>query len=225
MNVWGVHNNTLTTELVDEGFISIGWDKLPALTSIGGGREGLKRALAGVEPDANPRSIAGQAGVLVRFRDEMRPGDIVVAPYKPDSTINLGVISSDYYFEPAAEVHRHRRRVQWKRIGLPRTVFTQAALYEIGSVLAVFRVRRHDDEFLTALGSEQQSLEALAKEIDEVADRASTDDEVDEPRASRIERHTRDFVLETLHRKLSHQDFDEFTAALLRALGYQARVT
>lgn len=37
MNIWGVHNNTLTTELVDEGFISLGWDNLGDLKSIGEG--------------------------------------------------------------------------------------------------------------------------------------------------------------------------------------------
>lgn len=225
MNVWGVHNNTLTTELVDEGFISLGWDDLPDLTHIAAGRDGIKAALTAVEPNAKVRSIAGQAGVLTRFRDEMRIGDVVVAPYKPDSTINLGVIASDYYFEPLASAHRHRRRVEWKRVRLPRTLFSQAALYEIGSVLAVFRVRRHIDEFLAALESSEESLDALAKTIDLVADQTASDDEIDEPRASRIERHTRDFVLETLHKRLTHQDFEEFTAALLRALGYQARVT
>lgn len=50
-------------------------------------------------------------------------------------------------------------------------------------------------------------------------------DGVDEPRASRIERHTRDFVLERLKSALSHQEFEEFVADLLCALGYQARTT
>lgn len=96
MNTWGVHNNALTTELGNEGFISLGWDDLPDLTTIPAGREGLTQALISAEPDAKVRSIAGQAGVLTRFRDEMCVGDVVVAPYKPDSTINLGVIASDY---------------------------------------------------------------------------------------------------------------------------------
>ncbi|APF32955.1 restriction endonuclease [Microbacterium paludicola] len=226
MNVWGIHNDSLTTELVEEGFISIGWDDQPDLRGIRDGRQGLKRALAEQHPDAKPGSIAARAGVLVRFRDEMNVGDVVVAPYKPDSTINLGVISSDYYFEPDAPTHRHRRRVEWGKIGLPRTVFTQPALFEIGSVLTVFRVRRHVDEFLTALRSDDDSIDGLTRAVDEAADRSSEDDAAsDEPRASRIDRHTRDFVLETLHRRLSHQEFEEFTAELLRALGYQARVT
>ena len=43
--IWGIHNDTLTHELVDEGFISIGWDGLGDLTQIRRGREGLKKAL------------------------------------------------------------------------------------------------------------------------------------------------------------------------------------
>lgn len=38
-------------------------------------------------------------------------------------------------------------------------------------------------------------------------------------------RHTRDFILDRLATALTHQEFEEFTADLLRALGYQARVT
>ncbi len=226
MNLWGIHNDSLTTELVDEGFISVGWDQLGDLAAIPGGREGLKRALEEAEPDAKPRSIAGQAGVLVRFRDEMKVGDIVVAPFRPTSTINLGVIVSDYYYDAAAETHRNRRRVDWKKTDLPRTVFSQPALYEIGSAITVFRVRNHANEFRAALEDNASTVDDLARKVDEVSEQSETDeDTVEEPRASRIARQTRDFVLNALHRKLSHQEFEEFTAELLRVLGYQARVT
>lgn len=225
MNVWGVHNDSLTTELVDDGFISVGWDGLASLDSIPHGRDGLKAALQALYPNAKPRSIAGQAGVLVRFRDEIAVGDVIVAPYKPDSTVNIGVVTGTYYFEASAETHRHRRRVEWKKVGLPRTVFTQSALYEIGSVLTVFRIRNHDEEFLAALGSAATSPEEVSEQVSHAAESQEEEDSDTTPRASRIARHTRDFVLETLHRNITHREFEEFTAALLRALGYQARVT
>lgn len=226
MNMWGVHNDSLTTELVDDGFISIGWDELGDLGAIPGGREGIKHALQVREPDAKPRSIAGQAGVLVRFRDEMQVGDVVVAPFKPTSTINLGIIASEYYYDATAGTHRSRRRVDWKKTDLPRTVFSQSALYEIGSVLTVFRVRKHVNEFLAALNDDATSVDDLSRKVDEVSVQDEGEDSsVDEPRASRIVRQTRDFVLDALHKKLSHQEFEEFTAEVLRVLGYQARVT
>ena len=129
-NMWGVHNDTLATELIDGGFVSIGWDALDFdLTSIGSSRDDLKSVLSGTFPNRKPGAIAGWAGILHRFVYQMKPGDVVVAPYKPDSTINIGVVVGDYQFVADAPTHRHRRPIQWSKLGVPRTVFTQPALY------------------------------------------------------------------------------------------------
>lgn len=232
MKTWGIHNDTLTTELVDESFVSIGWDELGDLNQILGGREGLKSALDRERPDTKPGAIAGWAGVLLRFRDEIEVGDVIVAPYKPDSTINIGVVTGDYYYAADASTHRHRRKVDWRKVGLSRTIFSQSALYEVGAFLTVFRIRKHTNEFIAAMeASEDQANQNVvrpspaAEAVETVIESEETDDSPDEPRASRIERHTRDFVLNTLHRQISHLEFEEFTAVLLRALGYQARVS
>jgi len=225
-NTWGIHNDTLTTELLDGHFVSIGWDELPDLRTISGGRDGLKVALATAYPDKKPRAIAGWAGILSRFRDEMQIGDVVVAPYKPDSTINIGVVAGDYTFDADARTHRHRRPITWRKVGVSRTVFTQPALYELGAFLTVFRIREHAEEFQAVLGTSSDSVEEVTRIVEAVAAKTTGENETtDEPRASRIERHTRDFVLETLHKGLTHAEFEEFTADLLRAVGYQARVT
>jgi restriction system protein len=223
--IWGVHNDTLTTELVEGGYISIGWDPIGDLRAIAGGRDGLKAELTAKYPDARPRGIAGWAGILGRLRDEMQPGDVVVAPYKPNSTINIGVITGGYEYVAGDPTHRHRRPVTWRKIGLPRTVFTQPALYELGAFLTIFRIRKHAEEFLAALNTSEEAVDVVTKIVEAAAQSEPNEETVDEPRASRIERHTRDFVLETLHKSLTHVEFEEFTADLLRALGYQARVT
>ena len=223
-NVWGIHNDTLTNELVDEGFVSIGWDDVGDLRKVPGGREGLKAKLDEILPDSKPRAIAGWAGILLRFRDEIQQGDVIVAPYKPDSTINIGVVTGDYEFHETAEVHQHRRRVRWEQVGLSRTIFSQAALYEIGSFLTVFRVREHASEFLAAISQETESIEQTSEIVEKTAPDVE-DETIQEPRASRIERHTRDFVKETLYEDLTPRDFEEFIADLLKSLGYQARVT
>lgn len=226
MAVWGVHNDALSTELVEGGFISIGWDEIGDLRHVGLTREVLKAALAEARPDDKPRAIAGWAGILLRFASEIQNGDVIVAPYKPDSTINIGHVTGPYEFHAEAGTHRHRRPVRWEKLGVSRTVFSQAALYEIGSFLTVFGVRKHADEFLAVLeaSNDTEAEQAAAETAKNVAER----DEIaatDEPRASRIERHTRDFVLERLKSDLTHQEFEEFAADLLRAMGYEARVT
>ena len=222
--IWGVHNDTLSSELVDEGFISIGWDELGDLNAIGPTREALKAALAEAYPERKPGAIPVEAGILYRFAHEMKPGDIVVAPYKADSTINIGVISGGYQYAADAPTHRNRRKVDWKLVGLPRTTFTQPALYEIGAFITIFKIRNHAEEFRAALDA--GTPETAAAAVIASTDTNAPDANVDEPRASRVSRHTRDFVLARLQRPwFSDQEFEEFTADLLRALGYQARVT
>lgn len=149
--VFGVHNDALTDELIDGGFVSIGWDEIGDLREVGLARDQLKAALAAKYPDDKPRAIAAWAGTLLRFADEISEGDVVVAPYRPDSTINIGIVTGPYEFHPEAPTHRHRRRVRWEKLGLSRTVFSQPALYEIGSLLTVFRIRKHPGEFLAQL--------------------------------------------------------------------------
>lgn len=221
--LWGIHNDTLASELVDHGFVSIGWDELGDLRTIGTDRETLKGRLAETYPNKKPRAIAGWAGILHRFTEEIATGDIVVAPYKPDSTINIGVVTGPYNYAADAPTHRHRRAVEWKKTGVSRTVFSQAALYEIGAFLAVFGIRKHEAEFRAAMTSTTMTVE----ETEQAVEAASEHDveTTDEPRASRIDRHTRDFVLERMKSGMSHQEFEEFTADLLRALGYESRVT
>ncbi|MGY4102481.1 restriction endonuclease [Nocardia sp. R16R-3T] len=224
-NVWGIHNDSLTTELIDGGFVSVGWDEITDLRKVGVSREKLKAALAATYPEDKPRAIAGWAGVLLRLADEIKVGDVVVAPYRPDSTINIGIVTGPYEFATDAPKHRHRRAVSWKKLGLSRTDFSQAALYEIGSLLTVFGVRKHADEFLAALQAVGEADLMRATQRAALLEVEEDDGAADEPRASRIERHTRDFVLESLKHDLSHQEFEEFTADLLRAMGYQARAT
>lgn len=228
--MWGIHNDTLTEELVDEGFISIGWDELGDLSEIRNGRTGIKKNLTALHPDDKPRSIAGQAGVLYRFSSEIALGDIILAPYKPDSTINIGVVTGPYHYRGDAPTHRHRRSVRWVKTGLPRAVFSQSALYEFGSALTLFKIARHTKEVETVLEADTDDADQMAETIDTLPgptpiDDASDDEEFDQPRASRIERHTRDFILEALTNKINPREFEELAADLLRVIGYQARVT
>lgn len=206
----GHPSSKLTTELLEGSFVSLDWPELGNLRDLPLDREGLKAALTAIYPDEKPRAVAVWAGVLLRFRDEIEVGDVVVAPYKPDSTINLGMVAGEYYYEPGAMEHRHRRAVIWKKVGIPKSVFTKPALYEVSTYLTVFRVRSHSPKFLAALDAADDSVEDLTSAVGAAAqygpDEPGT---TDEPRASRVAQYTRDFVLERLLQDLSHREFEE----------------
>lgn len=225
--MWGIHNDTLGAELVEDGFVSIGWEEIPDLRTLGEDQEQLKQLVRATYPRIKPGAVPVWAGVLRRFGSEMQVGDLVVAPYKPDSTLNFGVIDGPYTYESDVVRHPHRRPVRWVRTGVARGLFPQSALNEIGSAVTLFRVRKHEHVF-------RQFLDAPSEETFErtttVPPRPVTDDEIEadteeEINADRIEQHTRDFIVKVLLRELSHEEFETFTANLLRTMGYQARVT
>lgn len=226
-NVWGVHTDRFNTELVERGFLHRLRRDGPRPAR---GRLRPRGVQGGAHCCVAGRKASGDCwlgNILLRFGAEITERDVVVAPFQPDNTINVGVVTGPYEFHAEEPTHRHHRKVRWEKLGVSRTGITQTALYEIGSLLTVFGIRKRPQEFLAVLNSsgEDQFEDAVSQVLTVDLDVATEATAADEPRASRIDRHTRDFVLNTLKSNLSHLEFEEFTADLLRAMGYEARVT
>ena len=68
------------------------------------------------------------------------------------------------------------------RTGLLRTAFSQGALYEIGSAVTLFRVRKHDQEFLAALEGRVRETVEIEPETEELDETAAAEDEPDAER-------------------------------------------
>ena len=115
--VWCIHNNEPSLKLVQDGFVSIGWEELGDLAELVSNKEALKTRLLDTFPDAKPGAIPGWAGTLRRFVLDMQIGDIVIAPNKSDRTLSLGTRAGDYYFDPSATLHPNRRKVTWHNTG------------------------------------------------------------------------------------------------------------
>lgn len=219
--LWGIHNDHPELDLVGNGFVSIGWDELGDLDRLAPNRDAFKDAIRGAYPDSKEGAVPVAAGVVYRFVHQIEVGDLVVHPHKPDSTLAFGRITSEYRHDPAAELHQHRRDVKWLDSGVPRQTFSQGALYEIGSAVTLFTVKRHTAEFLDHLGlADEPPAQPPVTEVED-----ETEDAEYEPNAQRIEDWTRDFVIKTLMNELSGHDFEYFVAELLQAVGYETRVT
>lgn len=220
--MWGVHNDQPQLDLVANGFVSIGWFEMGDLSAIGNDKDAMKAKVASAYPDIKPGAVPGTAGTLLAFAFRMQVGDIVVYPYKPDSTLNFGRIESDYFYDASASLHRNRRKVKWLKTGVPRTTFSQTARYEVGSALTVFQVRNHAQEFLDYI---DRGTTPPAATTDETLPEVAVEQATDEPSAERIETYTRDFIIDTLMRELEGVQFEHFVAHLLEAMGYRTRVT
>jgi len=224
VTTWGIRNDLFGEELFTEGFVSIGWGELGDLAVIGSDQESLKAALVRAYPDAKPGAIPVWAGVLRRFAFEMQVGDHLIAPYKADGTLNFGVVAEPYEYRAEFGEHPHRRRVKWVQTGVPRGVFPQPALYELGASMTLFKVA-HNEEVFADYFTEGRPADDDTPIPDAEAGESADEWAREEPNATKLEQFTRDFVLRTLVTDLDHREFEEFTGALLRAMGYQARVT
>lgn len=214
--IWGIHagrSGEADDLFLDGGVIGIGWEKVGDLSKLGANREAFKDAVRQAYPGKKPGAIPNNAGQLFRLLHEMEIGDLVAYPSKRDRHIHIGRIEGEYHFDASSGViYPNRRAVKWLR-SLPRTHFSQGALYEIGSAMSLFTIENYADEFRAA-------VEGKAAEVVSVEEDASV-----AVVAAEIEDSTRDFVLKRLAEELKGHPLADFVAHLLNAMGYRTRVS
>lgn len=210
--IWGIH----TTDdflFLNDNVIALGWKDFGDCGCLEPTREAFKAHYAKSYPEGKKGAVATSAGMLYRFTLEVKVGDYIVFPSKTDRKINIGVVESDFYYEESAPIYVQRRRVKWLK-HLPRTAFSQGALYELGSVLSFFTLKNYGEEYIRALDENFQPATAMAEPDSTVA--ATAEDIIDA---------TEDFILKELSRQLKGYALEEFVAELLRAMGYRCTVS
>lgn len=212
--VWGIHT-TDDNLFLQRHVIAIGWEDMGDLSQLEANRDAFKEKYAAVYPDTRKGRISTHAGMLYRFVHEVGIGDYVVFPSKIDRRINIGIIEGGYEFHPGDASYGQQRKVTWLK-HLPRTSFSQGALYEIGSALTFFLVKNYADEYLSALDKGfEKHTEAIGDEDDESVGATAAD----------IVEATRDFILKELSKHLKGYGLEDFVADLLRAMGYRTIVS
>lgn len=210
--IWGIHT-TDDSLFLSQNIIAIGWSEMGDLSQLPPSRDEFKERFLKTYPNGKKGAVATSAGMLFRFVHEVQIGDYIVFPSKSDRKINLGVIEGPYYHDDQAAIYPNRRKVRWLK-SLPRTTFSQGALYEVGSALTFFQVRNYAGEYIHAIdGSRNPPI--LDTDTDETV--ASTADEIIES--------TKDFILKELSRNLKGYGLEEFVADLLRAMGYRTTLS
>ena len=210
--IWGIHTQDEALFLKD-GKIAIGWKEIGDLSAIPANRDDFKAKYMQVFPDAKKGSVPTSVGMLYRFCHEIQIGDYVVYPSKSDRMINIGEVTGNYTYVADAHEYVQQRDVKWLK-HIPRTSFSQGALYEIGSAMTLFVVKNYADEFLSALDKGFKKTAAANDEDDTVG--ATAEDIIES---------TKDFILKELSRNLKGYALEEFVADLLRTMGYRTTVS
>lgn len=212
--IWGIHTKD-DNLFLNQNVIAIGWRDMGDLSQIRADRDAFKEKYTEVYPDAKKGSIANGAGMLYRFAHEVEIGDYIVFPSKVDRKINIGVVEGRYEYNPSAAEYVQQHKVKWLK-HLPRTSFSQGALYEVGSAMSFFAVRNYADEYLAALDKTFKK-NAMSADTEEDESVGAAADEIVES--------TKDFILKELSKNLKGYDLEEFVADLLRTMGYRTTVS
>ena len=216
--VWGIHAGSQGEAdhlFLKTPCVAISWSKVNDLSKIPNDREAFKNALCKGYPETKPGAVATTAGMLYRFIYELQIGDLVLYPSKQDKCVHFGEITGNYEYNP--EIHKEYpniRNIKWLK-SVPRTEFSQGALYELGSAMSLFQVKNYADEYTSFLSGEKIGSENSVDDEDPtVAITANT-----------IEENTRDFIYKKLSKELKGHPFEYFVAHLLNLIGYKTRVS
>jgi len=194
--------------------VALGWAELGDLSSIGKSRDAFKEAIKKAYAAVKKGAIANYAGQLYRFVHEMKVGDLVIYPRRHDRTVNVAKVVGGYEFSTElVPRYPNRRKVQWLR-AIPRTAFSQGALFEMGSAMSFFQIRNYADEIYKRMDSKEKP-DIVDPDVDETI----------APVAAEIEETTRDFILKQLSQELKGHPFSEFVAHILGLMGYHTRVS
>ena len=210
--IWGIHARDEDLFLRSNK-IAIGWKEMGNLLNIPDSREDFKSRFIQMFPEAKKGSIPTSVGMLYRFCHEVQIGDLIVFPSKSDRMVNIGEVTGEYTYDDNAYEYVHQREVKWVK-HIPRTAFSQGALYEIGSAMTFFAVRNYADEFMAVLDKGFKKANSVNDEDDTVG--ATAEDIIES---------TKDFVLKELSRNFKGYALEEFVADLLRAMGYRTTVS
>ncbi|MDP2858385.1 MAG: restriction endonuclease [Bacillota bacterium] len=212
-NIWGVHAEKSADVLfLKKGFVALGWPETGDLSGLPGDRDAFKARVAASFPGMKPAAVPYNSGQLFRFAHEVKIGDLVAFPTKGDRQIHIGRIEGPYTYSPdPAPGYPHHRTVKWLK-AVPRSSFTQGALYELGAFLSLFMITTYPHEYMAALASKEP---AVTPAVDETVGVIAED----------VQENTRDFVIKRLAQELKGHPFAEFVAHLLQTMGYRTRVS
>lgn len=149
MSVWQVRIGPYPERekiILKEGLTCVGWENLPDLTKIKT-PESLFGLCRETYPQEKIRTINNWIRQIWIFREKIKPGDLVITPFKHSSAFAVGEITGPYQYrlDLPSNIH-HMRSVEWVKEDIPRSAFAEDILRSLGSITSVCQIQRNDAE-------------------------------------------------------------------------------
>lgn len=173
------------------------------------------------EPSHKPGTLNSWSIQLNQLKNSIKPGDLTITPLKTTGNVAIGRVIGGYFH---ADGKHPARKVEWIKRDVPRDAIKQDLLYSMGATQTVCEISRNEAvariEALLKTGRDPGAgtrPNVPQSTSDEPAD--SADEVVDLVIAAR------DQIVAKIGSSFVGHGFTELIAAILRAQGYQAKVS
>ena len=127
----------------EKNCVALGWAEMGDLSKLQLTREAFKAGYVQAFPDSKQGLVRVASGQLYRFVHEMKDGDVVIYPSPRDRQIHIRKVEGPPQFKPSiGGGYTNQRPVKWLK-ALPRSSFSQEALYEVGAAMSFFQVKNY----------------------------------------------------------------------------------
>jgi restriction system protein len=203
------------SEDFEKGFVAIGWSSLGELSQYTT-QDHLRESYIKEYGNDKPAKTSNAVAMILKFRDQIKTGDYLVS-YNPEAREYLvGKDKGQYSHQPGLiGDYANIRTVDW--LGkVSRDKLSQKARNLLGSVLTLFSIKQYVvDEFLNI-------LEGKVVVADDSDDTESNEDVtlLKDDTAAQGHELIKDKIV-----RLAPDEMEELVAAILRAMGFKAKVS
>lgn len=196
----------------NNGVVAVGWDEMGDLTGLNSQEEIRELHLTAYPDDTKPIRVSNSVAMIFKFRAVLKPGDGVITYNPQKREYIVGTIKGEYEYDPDREYH-HVRSVEWSG-SVDRDALKALSRNSLDCALTVFQLNEETvDAVVAALQGSKPDEAAISEEKDEL-------EQLKEDVIGRAHELTKDKIL-----TLDAEELEQLVAAVLRAMGYKARVT
>lgn len=204
------------SEDFEKGYVAIGWSGLGGLDQYMTSDD-LRASYINQYGNEKPAKTSNAIAMILKFRDQIKAGDYLVS-YNPETREYLvGKDKGQYSHQPdLIGDYANVRAVEW--LGkVSRDKLSQKARNLLGSVLTLFSVKQYViDEFLCVL--EGKPIEASSSDTE-----SSTVDDIAQQKDETVAQ-SHELIKDKIAALLP-EEMEELVAAILRAMGFKAKVS
>jgi restriction system protein len=203
------------SEDFEKGYAAIGWLRLGDLNQYKT-NDDLRKKYIEIYGNDKPSATNNAIAMILKFRDQIKAGDHIVS-YNPETRNYLfGIDKGEYLFQSdLISGYPHLRKVDWKG-KVSRDKLPQKAKNSLGSTLTLFSVSSEIiNAFETVLSGRQVMPTVITAEIEEVEASQLKDETVAQSHE----------LIKDKIAALLPEEIEELVAAILRAMGYKAKVS